>query len=80
MDAAKGTLTVVGDVDPVLVTTQVRKTGKVVEIVSVGPPKKPDAPKPKPSEPDITLPPRCNDCQLVAVSFAPYDRQYCSIL
>nr|XP_027102508.1 heavy metal-associated isoprenylated plant protein 2-like [Coffea arabica] len=38
-DAAKGILTVVGEVDPVCVITRVRKTGKDAEIISVGPPK-----------------------------------------
>ncbi|XP_028056145.1 heavy metal-associated isoprenylated plant protein 2-like [Camellia sinensis] len=51
----KETLTVIGNVDPVCVTTQVRrKTGKVVELISVGPPKPPD-PKPQPCKPPICL-------------------------
>ncbi|KAF5946856.1 hypothetical protein HYC85_017084 [Camellia sinensis] len=63
VDAEKGTLTVIGNVDPVCVTTQVRrKTGKVVELISVGPPKPPD-PKPQPSKPPICLPPCCKECQ-----------------
>ncbi|GMP63567.1 hypothetical protein CsSME_00025200 [Camellia sinensis var. sinensis] len=64
VDAEKGTLTVIGNVDPVCVTTQVRrKTGKVVELISVGPPKPPD-PKPQPSKPPICLPPCCKECQV----------------
>ncbi|KAA8536676.1 hypothetical protein F0562_029154 [Nyssa sinensis] len=78
VDGEKGTLTVIGEVDPVLVTNQVRKTGKVVEIMSVGPPKPPE--KPKKPEPEKPLPPCCNDCQLVAVSFTRHDGGYCSIL
>ncbi|KAL7172546.1 hypothetical protein ACSBR2_032103 [Camellia fascicularis] len=35
----KGILTVIGNVDPVLVTTQVRKTRMVVDLIGVGPPK-----------------------------------------
>ncbi|KAL7220663.1 hypothetical protein ACSBR2_013526 [Camellia fascicularis] len=35
----KGILTVIGNVDPVLVTTQVRKTRKVADLIGVGPPK-----------------------------------------
>ncbi|KAF8394770.1 hypothetical protein HHK36_020985 [Tetracentron sinense] len=67
-DVQKGTLTVVGDVDPVLITNQVRKIGKVVEIISGGRPK-PDAPKPQPD--NKSLPTCCNESQLVAVSFTP---------
>ncbi|KAK9155249.1 hypothetical protein Sjap_002729 [Stephania japonica] len=77
VDGEKGTLTVVGEVDPVEVTRRLRKTGKVVEIVSVGPNKPPE----KPPEPSKPLPPCCNDCQLVAVGFGPYeDVRFCSIL
>ncbi|KAK9102425.1 hypothetical protein Sjap_019679 [Stephania japonica] len=62
VDGEKGTVTVVGEVDPVEVTCGLRKTGKEVEIVSVGPNKPPE----KPPEPSKPLPPCCNDCQLVA--------------
>ncbi|PSS00335.1 Heavy metal-associated isoprenylated plant protein [Actinidia chinensis var. chinensis] len=71
VNGEKGTLTVVGDVDPVLVTKKVRKIGKIAQITSVGPPKKKETER---------LPPHCNDCQFVAVSFPPYDSQFCSIL
>ncbi|KAK4402071.1 Heavy metal-associated isoprenylated plant protein 2 [Sesamum angolense] len=71
VNAEKGILTVVGTVDPVCVTTQVRKAGNYAEITSVGPPKKPETPKPKPPEtekpkPVQPLPPCCDQCQLVA--------------
>lgn len=33
-------VTIIGDVDPVLVTSKVRKAGKRAEIISVGPAKK----------------------------------------
>ncbi|KAI3687353.1 hypothetical protein L1987_81048 [Smallanthus sonchifolius] len=49
VDLGKQTVVVVGDVDPVSLVNSVRKTGKNVEIVTLGPPKKPDPPK---SEPD----------------------------
>ncbi|KAL0335359.1 UNVERIFIED_CONTAM: Heavy metal-associated isoprenylated plant protein 2 [Sesamum radiatum] len=39
VNAEKGILTVVGTVDPVCVTTQVRKAGNYAEITSVGPPR-----------------------------------------
>ncbi|CAL5399168.1 unnamed protein product [Camellia sinensis] len=81
VDAEKGTLTVIGNVDPVCVTTQVRrKTGKVVELISVGPPKPPD-PKPQPCKPPICLPPCCKECELVGITFVPYyGGSSCSIL
>lgn len=57
-DLEKQMLIVIGDVDPVCVVARVRKIGKIAEIVSVGPPKKPDPPKPNP-EP-------CEDlCQII---------------
>ncbi|KAK9084463.1 hypothetical protein Scep_030934 [Stephania cephalantha] len=78
VDGEKGTVTVVGEVDPVEVTCRLRKTGKPVEIVSVGPNNKPTEKPPEPSKP---LPHCCNDCQLVAVGFGPYDDvRFCSIL
>ncbi|KAL3520498.1 hypothetical protein ACH5RR_018647 [Cinchona calisaya] len=79
VDAEKGILTVVGAVDPVCVATKVRKTGKNAEILSVGPPKKPDPPKSDPSKPK-PLPPCCPNCQFVTISYEPYDSRICSIL
>ncbi|KAL0364908.1 UNVERIFIED_CONTAM: Heavy metal-associated isoprenylated plant protein 2 [Sesamum angustifolium] len=85
VNAEKGILTVVGTVDPVCVTTQVRKAGNYAEITSVGPPKKPEPPKTKLPEPEKPkpvqpLPPCCDQCQLVAVSFVTHDGSVCSIL
>ncbi|KAH7525181.1 hypothetical protein FEM48_Zijuj06G0197800 [Ziziphus jujuba var. spinosa] len=76
VDAEKGLLTVLGDVDPVLIVKKVRKIGKAAEVVSVGPPK----PEPKKSPKYILLPPYCNDCQFVGVGFTPYDGRLCHIL
>ncbi|KAF7138482.1 hypothetical protein RHSIM_Rhsim07G0216600 [Rhododendron simsii] len=45
VDSEKGIVTVIGDVDPVKVTDQIRKAGKIVDIISVGPPKKPEPKK-----------------------------------
>ncbi|KAL7164906.1 hypothetical protein ACSBR2_040740 [Camellia fascicularis] len=63
VDSEKGILTVIGNVDPVLVATQVRKTRKVADLIGVGPPKakekRPDPPK---SEPAKCIPDRCNEC------------------
>lgn len=79
VDGEKGTLRVVGDVDPVLVVKRPRKAGKVAEIISVGPPK-PSQPKQIPSV--FLLPPCCNQCELVGViSYASYfDGGACTIL
>ncbi|KAL5767026.1 hypothetical protein ACOSQ2_013809 [Xanthoceras sorbifolium] len=78
VDGEKGTLTVVGDVDPVCVIKKLRKIGKVAEIETVGPPKPPE---PKPPV-ILPLPPCCKDCQYVAVGYgySPYDNRICSIL
>ncbi|KAL0289611.1 UNVERIFIED_CONTAM: Heavy metal-associated isoprenylated plant protein 2 [Sesamum calycinum] len=82
----KGILTVVGTVDPVCVTTQVRKAGNYAEITSVGAArKKPEPPKTKTSQPEKPKPvqprlPPCCECQLVAVSFVTHDGSVCSIL
>ncbi|PON74473.1 Heavy metal-associated domain containing protein [Parasponia andersonii] len=75
VDAEKETVTVVGDVDPVMIVKQIKKTGKCADIISVGPP--------EPVEPKIecvVLPPCCNDCQLIAVGYAPHVRGGCNIL
>ncbi|GMP39703.1 hypothetical protein CsSME_00010429 [Camellia sinensis var. sinensis] len=82
VDSEKGILTVIGNVDPVLVATQVRKTGKVAELIGVGPPKAKENPPPKPPTPECIPDCCCNKCQLVAISYAvPYDNNpFCSIL
>ncbi|KAM7516217.1 hypothetical protein LguiA_005800 [Lonicera macranthoides] len=52
IDGAKGTLTITGDADPYEIIVRTRKTGKFVEVVTIGPPPappKPDPPK-KPEE------------------------------
>ncbi|KAF5942680.1 hypothetical protein HYC85_020322 [Camellia sinensis] len=73
VDSEKGILTVIGNVDP---------TGKVAELIGVGPPRAKENPPPKPPMP-VCLPDCCcNKCQLVAVGYAvPYDNNpFCSIL
>ncbi|KAA8535200.1 hypothetical protein F0562_030203 [Nyssa sinensis] len=86
VDAEKGTLTVIGEVDPVLVAIRLRKKGKEAKIISVGPPKPPEPPKKPPAEkpppqkpPEKPLPPCCNQCQTVTI-YSFYDDGYCSIL
>ncbi|KAH7520001.1 heavy metal-associated isoprenylated plant protein 43 [Ziziphus jujuba] len=85
IDAAKGTLTVTGDADPYEIIVRTRKAGKIVEVVSVGPPpapqkqdaqKKPDDKKPeeKKLDPkaDIHMPHNCPVCQ--RINFVQLDR------
>ncbi|KAL5560438.1 hypothetical protein UlMin_036649 [Ulmus minor] len=77
VNAEKGTLAVIGDVDPTLIVKQVRKTGKVAVIESVGPPKKKP---PEPKKPTDPLPLCCHSCRVVVFSFDSYDGGRCNIL
>ncbi|KAL5981740.1 hypothetical protein ACLOJK_015803 [Asimina triloba] len=85
MDAEKGTLTVVGDVDPMQIVCQVKKTGKFQELVSVGPAKsedkdkKPDQSK-KDDDKKKNLPQSCKDCQLIPVTYVYEEGRLCTIL
>ncbi|XP_030529540.1 heavy metal-associated isoprenylated plant protein 2 [Rhodamnia argentea] len=76
MDVAKGTLTVIGDADPVCIITCLRKKcGRCAEIQTVGPPK-PEKPKPKCPSP-CRLPP----CRPYPYSSCcEYEANACSIL
>ncbi|XP_052205306.1 heavy metal-associated isoprenylated plant protein 43-like [Diospyros lotus] len=85
VDEQKGILKVVGDVDPIQVAKQVRKTGKTAVFGSVSEPKPKPEPKPsKPTEPKpppATLPPCCSACcRLVEVRYEPYGGPNCSIM
>ncbi|XAR52775.1 hypothetical protein NMG60_11021028 [Bertholletia excelsa] len=42
VDRENDTVTVLGDADPVMVASRIRKVGKVAEIISVGAPKPPE--------------------------------------
>ncbi|CAI9101410.1 OLC1v1038725C1 [Oldenlandia corymbosa var. corymbosa] len=75
IDAEKGMLTVVGEVDPVTVTRKVRKTGKHVEMISVGPPKKPEEKKP-----ELPLPHCCPQCQVIITETYDFGGRICTIL
>ncbi|THG01414.1 hypothetical protein TEA_020192 [Camellia sinensis var. sinensis] len=59
VDSEKGILTIIGNVDPVLVATQARKTRKVADLIGVGPPKakekRPDPPKSEPAISHLVL-------------------------
>ncbi|KAL5981741.1 hypothetical protein ACLOJK_015804 [Asimina triloba] len=78
MDAEKGTLTVVGDVDPMQIVCQVKKTGKFQELVSVGPAKSED--KKPDDEKKKNLPQSCKDCQLIPVTYVYEEGRLCTIL
>ncbi|KAJ9681606.1 hypothetical protein PVL29_017826 [Vitis rotundifolia] len=79
VDIEKGTLTVVGTVDPACLTKKIRKSGKMAEIVSVGPPKPPEK---EPHKPEAKpLPACCNNCQIaVGAAFISNENIFCSIL
>ncbi|XP_052205297.1 heavy metal-associated isoprenylated plant protein 2-like [Diospyros lotus] len=65
VDEQKGILKVVGDVDPIQVAKQVRKTGKTAVFGSVSEPKpaNPSPEKPKPANPPpAPLPSCCSAC------------------
>ncbi|KAL6651881.1 hypothetical protein ACP70R_010806 [Stipagrostis hirtigluma subsp. patula] len=47
VDSKKGTMTVTGSVDPVDVIVQTRKAGKRANVVTIGPPPKPEEKKPE---------------------------------
>ncbi|KAL1567919.1 heavy metal-associated isoprenylated plant protein 43-like [Salvia divinorum] len=52
VDGAKGTLSVTGDADPYEIIVKTRKVGKFAEVVSIGPPPKPQEKKPEPKKPE----------------------------
>lgn len=76
MNIEKGTLIVVGEVDPVCVANELKKAKKFRELISFGPNKKPEEAEKSKSEP---LPPCCKQCQLVGVSYS-YDNGGCLIM
>ncbi|XP_052205295.1 heavy metal-associated isoprenylated plant protein 43-like isoform X3 [Diospyros lotus] len=93
VDEQKEILKVVGDVDPIQVVKQVRKTGKTAVFGSVSeskpkpeaanPPKKnpPEKKQPEPGNPPpAPLPPYCSPCHLVEVRYEPYGGPYCSVM
>ncbi|XP_050278455.1 heavy metal-associated isoprenylated plant protein 2-like [Quercus robur] len=81
VDGEKGMLTIVGDVDPVLVVRNLKKIGKVPEIISVGPPKPPEYCEEFKFRECRPCPPSCKECQLIFTTY-PYinDGRTCSIL
>ncbi|KAI4342891.1 hypothetical protein MLD38_027456 [Melastoma candidum] len=90
VDAEKGTLTVVGNVDAVCIVNRLRKCGHTVEIVSAGPPPKPPEKPAQPNKepekkPDTPLPPCCHPCPppcppYPSPCYYEYERDPCSIM
>ncbi|EEF40292.1 metal ion binding protein, putative [Ricinus communis] len=76
IDSEKGTLTVIGEVDPFQVVKRLKRAGKIAEIISVGPPKREskEADKQEPSLPHCS-----KKCELVASLSCP-ERQVCCTL
>ena len=64
LDVEKSTVTIIGEVDAVLIVKELRKAGKMVEIESVGPHKKDD--KKDEKKECKPLPPCCSACKTVA--------------
>lgn len=56
VDGAKGTLSVTGDADPYDIIVKTRKAGKFAEVVSIGPPPKPQEKKPEEKKPEAKKP------------------------
>ena len=73
-------LTIVGDVDPVLVVRDLKKIGKVPEIISVGPPKPPEYCEEFKFRECRPCPPSCKECQLIFTTYRYNDGRTCSIL
>ncbi|XP_073014349.1 heavy metal-associated isoprenylated plant protein 12-like isoform X2 [Typha latifolia] len=72
LDVEKCTLTVVGDIDAVLIVKELRKVKKGVDIVSIGPEKEEEKQKEddKKKEPDCkSLPLCCNTCRPTVVFY-----------
>ncbi|KAL0006520.1 hypothetical protein SO802_014081 [Lithocarpus litseifolius] len=80
VDGEKGMLTIVGDFDQVLVVRNLKKIGKVLEIISVGPPKPPEYCEEFKFRECRPCPPSCKECQLIFTTY-PYNAgRTCSIL
>lgn len=82
INSEKGTLIVVGIVDPVVLANKLRKAGKVAEFISVGPYKKEDFETEKLKLPH-NFPRCCKQCEVVAIGFPSYYQGHhdpCSIL
>ncbi|KAG7026779.1 hypothetical protein SDJN02_10786, partial [Cucurbita argyrosperma subsp. argyrosperma] len=78
-DEAKGTIGVIGKADPYKIVKITRKAvssaGKVVEVVSIGPPPKPDEKKPEEKKPDGKKPDPV-PCICACPPYPPYGSSY----
>ncbi|KAL3585600.1 hypothetical protein D5086_012467 [Populus alba] len=81
INSEKGTMIVVGIVDPGVLVNKLRKAGKVANFISVGPYKKEDMETEKPKHHD-NFPSCCKQCEVVAIGFTSYYQDFgrCSIL
>ncbi|XP_041017433.1 heavy metal-associated isoprenylated plant protein 43-like [Juglans microcarpa x Juglans regia] len=82
VDEANGTLTVTGDADPYEIILRTKKTGKYVDVVSIGPPPAPpkqDKDQKKPDDKDQKKPadPKKPDDQKPVVQYIPMIPPYC---
>lgn len=77
VDVEKGTLTVIGDADPVIIVKRLRKTGKAVTIISVG-----ENTPTQPGSMQGPATPCCRSCQPVSnIGYVIYDdTNWCTIL
>ncbi|GLJ20130.1 hypothetical protein SUGI_0365450 [Cryptomeria japonica] len=84
VDGSTNTLTVIGEVDPVEVTTKIRKFKKRAQIISVGPPKSEEKEKDKDGEKnegDDKLPISCPRCNVwIVEDMNVIDSNPCSIM
>ncbi|XP_057838975.1 heavy metal-associated isoprenylated plant protein 43 isoform X1 [Cryptomeria japonica] len=84
VDGSTNTLTVIGEVDPVQVTTKIRKFKKRAQIISVGPPKSEEKDKDKDGEKnkeDDKLPISCPRCNVwIVQDISAFDSNPCSIM
>ncbi|GAA0165571.1 hypothetical protein LIER_20946 [Lithospermum erythrorhizon] len=72
VDREKRIVTIVGDVDPIKLVSKIRKIADCVEVVTVGPPKKPDEKKPDEKKPDEKKPCcYCNQLSCCCIATLP---------
>nr|DAD40785.1 TPA_asm: hypothetical protein HUJ06_015108 [Nelumbo nucifera] len=77
VDVANGTLTVTGTVDPYDVLIHTKKTGKFVDVVSIGPPPKSEANNnPEPKVDNVTF----HGCEQVCIIHVDEPDSGCSIM
>ncbi|KAK1277334.1 hypothetical protein QJS04_geneDACA015757 [Acorus gramineus] len=78
VDTEKGTTTVVGSIDPVLVVRKLRRRRKVVGIISIEPSKPPETPKQPANKKTQPFPLCCIHCLVYTVSY--HEPSSCTIV